>query len=246
MTTRPTPSLPVATAGLVSPALALGLALGGCGDTPERAKLGAYCVENPRRQVCVTYRSDDTTRAFFDAVLGTWTSTCSKDSPDRAVYIADTFTFQKNLKFTRRRAYFLDDKCTQALFTFSHGGEIRARTTTGAFDYLLDIVLLESSLTPDSEVGAASLGKSQTCKKSGWEKAMTVTLDDCAFIYRQGELNEQEFSVKNLEHFTGMKLDLTAKTFLLGDEGGELFIPEIEARPTKTKADMVYSKESGT
>ena len=214
-----------------------------CGDSPDRAKFGSYCVDNPSRQVCATYRSDDTTRAFFDAVVGKWPSSCTRDTPDGIIFIKDIFTFQKNLKFTRVRTFYADEKCTQGLFTFSHKGELRARKTTGAFDFLLDFVLLESSLTPDSEEGAQSLGQSQACKKSGWEKARSVTLDDCAVTYRDGELDEQEFNFQNLEHFNGMKLNLAAKTFLLGNEGGELFIPVLEARPSKTRDDLVYTRQ---
>ncbi|MCA2958949.1 MAG: hypothetical protein IOD12_01765 [Silvanigrellales bacterium] len=215
-----------------------------CGDSPDRAKLGSYCVDNPSRQVCATYRSDDTTRAFFDAVVGTWRSNCVGFALDKnTLYIKDSFTFQKNLTFRRMRGFFADEKCTQPFFTFSHEGELRARKTTGAFDYLLDFNLLISALTAESAEGAAILGSSQSCQTSGWEKGKTTNLNSCTISFREGEVDEQKFSFQNLEHFNGMKLNVTTKTFVLGDEGKEFYVPVQESRPSKTRDDLVYTRQ---
>lgn len=215
-----------------------------CSDGTDRPKLASYCINNPTRQVCTTYRSEVATQAFFSAVLGDWASNCFRKELEGSLYIKDFYTFRENLKFQNQRRYYSDSECKQILYTFSHSGELRAQKTTGAFDYLLDFVFLNSSITADSAEGAKLLGSLQTCLESGWEEGKTISLEKCALTYRLGKEDEESFSFKNLEHFSAIKLNSTAGTFLLADDGAELYIPRPKDRPAKTKNDAIYTKEA--
>lgn len=223
-------------------ALGAGALSTGCGGEADREKLATYCARDPGARLCSGIDTTQATADFFREFEGAWKSPCAGGGSTPQTFTIDTWTFRKNFTFRRVRSFFVDNACAVPLFTFFHEGSLRAEKSTGAFDYLLDIVHETSTLTPTSEAGATALLQGNACKSVSWEKAKSVDLAVCSYVYKIGETDQEDFSFSGLETFAGMKKVEGGVAF--GDEGTFLYVPRSADRPKALKATVVYAKET--
>ena len=214
---------------IVTATLAAIMALAACSDSSKRAKLKDHCATNPARRVCLSYREDPGTQEFFAAAVGRWKAPCFKKGANG--FQDDFYEFSKNLKYTHIRTLYTDADCTQALYIVIDSGSLRATKVKGVFDYQLDLAIDTAIITPLSVTGATVLASSRACGKADWESSKSHDLAMCTYAYKQGEVDEEEFSIGGMETFTAIKLNTAAKQILMGDEGANLYIPKLEDRP---------------